>query len=248
MDAQVADVALRFSDRVARLMERVEHRVARTPAEKEAVYRLRYDAYIRNELIEPRADALLHDESYDDAPNSWITATFIDGELASTTRINLGADEDANLPALGAFPDLLAPHLRAGHVTVELTRVAARRELSGIYPELPYITMRPGYLAADHFNVDFAIASARAEHTAFYRRVFRFVEWCEPRDYPSFTAKVACLGLDYQAARDTIESRYPFFRSTLAERQALFGPSASAALAGARATSDRESLDKRVSA
>ncbi len=91
MDAQIAGTPSRFSDRVLRFLERVEHRVARTPAEKEAVFRLRYEAYIRNGLVEPRADGRLYDERYDDAPNAWITMTFIDGELAATTRVNLGA-------------------------------------------------------------------------------------------------------------------------------------------------------------
>lgn len=34
-----------FSDRVLRLLERVEHRVATAPAEREAAFRLRFEAY-----------------------------------------------------------------------------------------------------------------------------------------------------------------------------------------------------------
>ncbi len=119
MDAPIADTASRFSDRVLRFLERVEHRVARTPAEREAVYQLRYEAYIRNGLIEPRADRRLHDERYDDAPDAWITTTFIDGELAGTTRVNLAADEDAILPSFTVYPDVIGPYLRAGRVIVE---------------------------------------------------------------------------------------------------------------------------------
>lgn len=248
MDAQIAGAASRFSDRILRFLERVEHRVARTPAEREAVFRLRYEAYIRNGLIETRADGRLHDERYDDAPNAWITMTFIDGELASTTRVNLGADETAILPAFTVYPDVIGPYLRAGRLIVELTRTAARLDFAGHFPELPYVTLRPTYLAAMHFNVDFAIATARADHVAFFRRVFGFAPWCEPRDYPDFTAKVACLGMDFHALRERNETRYPFFCSTAAEREALFGPLREAVDAPSRAMSGRSRFEAEASA
>ena len=224
MSGQDADVTSRFSERILRLLERVEHRVAKTPAEKEAVYRLRYEAYIRNGLIEARDDERLRDQRYDDAANTWITATFIDGELAATTRVNFGNSEGAILPSLFVFSDVILPHLRAGRVIVDFTRAAARLEASKRYPELPYIALRPGYMAAEHFDAHFAVATARAEHLAFYRRVFHFVPWCEPRFYPNVTAKIACMGAEFHAVRDRIETRHPFFCSTAAEREALFGP------------------------
>jgi len=229
MDAQITGATSRFSDRILRFLERVKHRVVRTPAEREAVFRLRYEAYIRNGLIEPRADGRLHDQRYDEAPDARITMTFIDGELAGTTRVNLAADESAALPSLAVYPDVIAPRLRAGNVIAEFTRTAARLDFSKGYPELPYITLRPAYLAAEYFDVDFAVATARAEHVAFFRRVFCFDPWCELRDYPDFTAKVACMGADFRAVQERIEARYSFFRSTAAERAALFGPLVEAA-------------------
>jgi hypothetical protein len=38
------------------------------------------------------------------------------------------------------------------------------------------------------------------------------------------TAKLACVGADFRLARQMIETRYPFFQSDPAEREALFGP------------------------
>jgi hypothetical protein len=244
MSVQNTETASRFSERILRLLERVEHRSARTPSEKEAVYRLRYEAYIRNGLIDAREDGLLRDENYDDAPNTWITMTFIDGQLAATTRVSLGVDENATLPSLGVFSDVILPHLRAGRVIVDFTRAAARLEASKQYPELPYIALRAGYMAAEHFNADFAVATARAEHLAFYRRVFHFVPWCEPRSYPNVTAKIACMGADFHAVRSQIEARHPFFRSTAAERGALFGSAPQARIDTAR----REKLAVRACA
>ena len=37
--------------------------------------------------------------------------------------------------------------------------------------------------------------------------------------------KFACMGVDFRATRGRVEARYPFFKSTTAEREALFGRS-----------------------
>lgn len=248
MNMQIASGTSGFSDRVFRFMERVEHRVVETPAEKEAVYRLRYEAYIRNGLIEPRADERLYDERYDDADDAFITTTFIDGELAATTRVNLAADENGILPAFTVYPDVIGPHLRAGRLIVESTRTAARLDFSGRFPELPYVTLRPAYLAAEHFDVAFVVATARADHVAFFRRVFCLTPWCEPRDYPNFSAKVACMGADSRAVQERIEARYPFFRSTPAERQTLFGSRPDALGARRRAMHSPRNFEARACA
>jgi len=60
-------------------------------------------------------------------------------------------------------------------------------------------------------------------HEAYYRRVYRFHTWSGLRSYPMVTAKVVCMGLDFAAEMERVESRYPCFRSTPAEREALFG-------------------------
>ena len=224
MHADTAESRARFSDRVLRFMERVEHRTAKTPEEKEAVYRLRYEAYVRNGLIEPRDDGRLYDRFYDDAPNAWIASTFVDGEFAATVRINLAVDERTPLPSLSVFSDLIAPQLRAGLVVVDFTRAAARLEVSKQHSELPYAAMRPAYLAAQHFQADFAIATVRSEHVTFYRRVFNYVPLCEPRDYPNVYAKIVCMRANMRVGKDAFEERYPFYRSSLDEREALFGP------------------------
>lgn len=223
MVAGVGDAGSRFSDRVLRFLERVEYRCAVTRAEKEAVYRLRYDAYIREGLIAPRADGQLYDEALDDAPNAWITTMFIDGELASTVRVHVASNEDGVLPALGSYSDLIMPHLRKGRVIIDLTRFAARLDFARRFSGLPYVALRPTWQAMEYFDTDFPLATVVEQHQAFYRRVFGFTPWCEPRDYPKFNFKVACMGLDFRAVKERVEARYPFFRSTPAEREALFG-------------------------
>jgi hypothetical protein len=213
-----------FSDRVLRLLERVEHRVAKTPEEREAAFGLRFEAYQKIGFLQQSDAQRLYDPRYDDAPNAWITTTFIDGELAGTVRVNIGTNGNAILPGLQVFADVLVPRLSAGQVIAEFTRLAARLSLSRIYPELAYVVMRPAFMAAEHFDADWAVGTPRAEHIAFYRRAFGATLWRPPRDYPGLTAKLACVGAEYRLARQFVELRYPFYKSEPTEREALFGP------------------------
>jgi hypothetical protein len=222
MEARVGSGTPGFSERVLRLLERVEHRCANTRTEKEAVYRLRYEAYIRQGLIEPRAEGRLYDNAQDDTRNAWITTTFIDGELASTARVHVAADENGALPSLGAFSDAIMPHLRMGRVIVDPTRLAARFESVRRFPELPFVALRPAWLAAEYFEADFIVATIVEEHVAFYQRVFGYAQWCEPGDYSDINCRIACMGLDFRGSKERVEARYPFFRSTRAERNGLF--------------------------
>jgi hypothetical protein len=223
MGAAISSAPTTFSEHVLKFLERVEHRVASNPAEREAAFRLRYDAYRRIGFLMPRPDHKLYDPLYDDDPMAWISMSFVDGELAGTVRVNVGTAENAVLPGLQVFSDVLAPRLRARRTVVEFTRLAADISLSSVHPELPYVIMRPGFMAAQHLDADFAVAMPREEHIVFYKRAFHAALWCAPRNYPGLTAKLACMGAEYRTVRAAIEARYPFYQSTAAERVALFG-------------------------
>jgi hypothetical protein len=77
MHVHASDHSSRFADRAAKMLERVEHRPALSRGDREAAYRLRYDAYLRQNLLNPRIDAILYDEVYDESPNSLTTLTYI---------------------------------------------------------------------------------------------------------------------------------------------------------------------------
>ncbi|HEX9169117.1 MAG TPA: hypothetical protein VF886_09355, partial [Roseiarcus sp.] len=174
-------------------------------------------------LLNQRLEAMLYDEVYDQGPNQLTTMTYIDGELASTVRVHVIADEAAVSPALDVFPDVLAPRLREGRVIVDPSRLAARADMAKRFPELPYFALRPPWMAAHHFNADFIVVSCAIGHLGYYRRTFRAQAWSDLRSYPKVTAKVVCVGLEFAAERDGVEARYPSFRSTPVEREALFG-------------------------
>jgi hypothetical protein len=216
-------LSTRFSGKIIDLMPSVAHRCALTDEDRDTVFRCRYEAYRRQNIIDEWAEQRLFDEKYDDSPNAFLTMTSIKGEFAGTFRIHVAKAIDDSLPSRAVFADVIDPFLRERLTVVDPTRLAARLEASRGYPQLPFLALRPAWLAAAHFNADIVLATVAGEHVSFYQRVFGYEALSDPRDYPLVHFKIVCLGLDFRAARDSVEGRYPFFRSTSAEREALFG-------------------------
>jgi hypothetical protein len=202
-------------------LNHVTYRLIKTEAEKEEIYRLRYRAYLNEGAINPRSDHRLADR-FDDLPNSWIFGVYVGGALASSIRISVATQAQPLTPAVDAFPDLLEPELARGKTIVDPNRFVADPAREKRFPELPYVTVRLGYVACAHFHADIGTATVRKEHQAFYRRVFLQKALCEPRPYPTLTKPLSLMAADYHVVRDRIFERYPYFRSMASERRMLF--------------------------
>jgi hypothetical protein len=206
------------------LFDRVSCRLAETEADREEIYRLRYRAYVLEGAIAPHDEQRLTDK-FDSLPNSWLFGLYVDGALASSIRISVASKEQPLTPAVETFGDLLEPEVAQGKVIVDPNRFVADPDSRSKIPELPYLTVRLGYVACAHFDADIGTATVRAEHRAFYRRVFLLEPRCLPRPYPTLLKPLCLMAADADAVREKIFQRYPYFRSTPAEREALFGRS-----------------------
>lgn len=217
----------RLVDRVAALVERADYRLADTPALREAVYKLRYKAYLREGAIEANPSEAFSD-ALDGLANALIFGVYVDGELASSIRLHIASRSQPDLPAMNVFADLLEPEIAAGKVIVDPTRFVADRAASRQHPELCYVTTRLAWLASEYYAANYLLATVRAEHQAFYRRTFGHKVICEPRHYPSLTKPISMMALDFPHNRERVLRRYPFFRSSVFERRMLFGTKAAA--------------------
>jgi hypothetical protein len=207
--------------RSSALLDQVEYRLAETEAEKEAIYSLRYRAYLHEGAIEPRADQRLTDR-FDELPNSWIFGVYFDGVLASSIRISVASPDNPDTPSVAVFPDLLEPELNEGKIMIDPTRFVADPAREKRFPELPYMTLRLAYVACSFFNADLGLATVRAEHQAFYRRVFMHKSLSSPRQYPGLVKPICLMVVDYPAMREKVFARYPYLRSSYFERRMLF--------------------------
>ncbi|MBB1090276.1 hypothetical protein HUU61_03135 [Rhodopseudomonas palustris] len=208
------------STRGLELFDKVDYRLAETEAEHDEIYRLRYRAYLKEGAIDPNASGRVRDR-FDDLPNSWVFGVYLSGELASSLRISVASPQFRDCPSMDVFPDLIGPELDKGKVIVDPTRFVAD-PVRANHPELPYITLRLAFVACAYFNADLGLATVRAEHQAFYRRLFMHRSISQPRDYPGLKKPIAMMAVDFPAMRDKVFARYPFLRSTLFERRMLF--------------------------
>jgi hypothetical protein len=209
--------------RGAGLFDRIDYRLIETPEEKDLIYQMRYKAYLHGDLIPP-SEAQRVTDKYDDAPNAWIFGVYVDGELCSSFRIHVLTSEWRTSFSTEFFGDILHPRLDRGEVFVDPARFAADPEKAQRFPELPYLTVRLGYLACDHFNAGTGLALVRPDHQSFYRRVLLSETISEPRPFPSFSGSktVVLMASDFRNVREKILTRFPIMRSSAFERRMLF--------------------------
>ena len=207
--------------RGAGLFDRVDYRPIETPEEKDRIYLMRYRAYLQGGLILP-SESLRVSDRYDDAPNAWTFGIYVDGELCSSLRIHVLTSEQRMSYATELFGDVLHPRLDRGEVFIDPARFVADPEKAQRFPELPYLTLRLAYLACEYFNADTGLALVRAEHQAFYRRVFLHETIAEPRSFPNVTKKVALMASGFRTMREQVLARFPIMRSSAFERRMLF--------------------------
>lgn len=210
-----------FAERGFDLLDRIDYRRADSDDDKEAIYRLRYAAYLREGAIAPNNLKELSDR-YDELPNAWTFGIYVDERLTGSIRICVGTPRHPLTPATNVFSDVLLPEIERGKTIIDPNRFVTDPEATHIFPELPYLAVRLGFTACAYFQADIGAATPRAEHEAFYRRVFRMSVTAPARAFPTLTKPHSLMSVHYPSVREQILWRYPFFRSTFFERRMLF--------------------------
>lgn len=211
-----------FQQGVAALLGRVECRPIIAESDKEDVYRLRYAAYKREGALPPKAPTRFCDR-FDDEANTMTFGLYADQRLSSALRIHVVDKTTPEHPGLHVYPDHLVPCIERGETLIDPTRFVIDAEASRRHPKLPYATVRIAWMASEWFAADQLLATVRTEHQAFYHRLFGHRVVCPARPYPTLTKPLSLMALPFGMERARVLSRYGFFASTMAERQALFG-------------------------
>jgi hypothetical protein len=207
--------------RGADLLEHVDYRLAEATEDKEEIYNLRYRAYLREGAIH-ESPLQRNTDQYDGLPNSWTFGVYFRGELYSSVRISVLTSEWRQSCSTEIFGEILHPRLDRGEIIVDPSRFVADPDKAKRFPELPYLTLRVAYMACEYFNADLGLAIVRAEHQAFYRRVFLHETIAEPRMLPGLLKPVGLMAADFPALKEKVFERYPMMRSTAFERRMLF--------------------------
>jgi len=111
-------------------LDRIDCRRADSDEERETIFRLRYQAYLRDGSISANSTKSFSDP-YDEMGNVFLFGLYIDGDLASSVRIHVASKDQPVFPSLEVFPDILRPELDAGKVIVDPTRLSPTSGLLG---------------------------------------------------------------------------------------------------------------------
>jgi N-acyl-L-homoserine lactone synthetase len=222
MDQQIGSPKGTFAERAFDALERTSYVVARTEAEKEAIYRLRYRAYLKEGAIEPNETRMLRD-AFDEQPNVCSIAMRYDDHLVGAIRINMISRNERRSSAGVTFPDLLAPYLDAGEFICDPNRFVAEPAIADRIPELPYLVSRMAIISALHFGARYGLATPRAEHYAFYRRVLLAQTLSTPVMYPGLTKAIGLMIQETAVAAAYVQTRYPFMAPRPNEGKDVFG-------------------------
>ena len=203
--------------------KRVTCRLARSHAERDAIFKLRYESYLRAGLICQNSFGR-YLERADHAANTYVMALYVDRKLVSSLRLQIGSPTTPSFSSLELFPNVLEPLRRSNKIAVDLSCLATDGELARQYVWLPYVILRTWIVAAEHFHADYIAAAVRPQHQVFYKRALDCELHSELRPLPHQLASVGLVTFDFANSAKRLYKNLPFLRSTPAERQELFEP------------------------
>lgn len=213
----------RFSQTLLDVLDRVQYARIRPDDSNDPVYRLRYQAYRRENYL-PFSEDEIYSDDLDLTPNAYCFGIYIDDKLVSSLRLHHIAPDERRSPSMTVYDDILDPMLDKGMTFTDPTRFTADREASLAFPALPYLTLRLALMASEHFSVDYCLSSVRPEHASFYRRVFLCEQMGPERVYNGLSFPIVLMATHVPTALPRVVERFPFFLSTAEERRKLFGP------------------------
>ena len=147
-------LSIRRIGQLSDFSKRVTCRLARSYAERDAIFKLRYQACLRAGSISQNSFGR-HIEPADHAANAYLMGLYVDRRLVSSLRLQVGSATTPNFSSLELFPHAFEPILRDNKTVVDMGGVAGDGQLARSYVWLPYIVLRPWILAAERCFRDY---------------------------------------------------------------------------------------------
>jgi hypothetical protein len=201
--------------------KRITYRIATSHLERDAIFKLRYQSYLRNGIIAKNVFGR-YIEAADHTANTYLIGLYDNNKLVSSLRLQTGSSTTAHFSSLELFPHLFEPLLESNSTILEMSCVAADAGLSGPYRWLPYLTLRSWIVAAEHFHADYIVTAAQPQHLALYQRTLGCELNPELRQLPHRLVPVGLATLNFAASAESLYENLPFLRSTPTERRQLF--------------------------
>jgi hypothetical protein len=198
-----------MDQRVFEALNSVRYRVATASEDLERIYRLRYACYRAEQSISANERGLMADP-FDDTMNCLHVVLEMEDQICAALRLHLVSKLSLISPTLEVFPEL-QDYLDQGQTLLDPTRFVIDPFARKKRVPLNFLTLRIPFLAAMFYNIDFALAPVRAEHTAFYQRYLGYEKKSKPRDYPTLRKPIQLLIANFREQCEPVLARTPIF-------------------------------------
>lgn len=160
----------------------LEYKVADSPSEREAAFRLVYEAYLRSGLAEPNRYGL-RVTPYHLLPTTTVFVAKSHGDVVCT--VTLVEDGKLGLPLEVVYGREVAQLRRTGAKLAEVCSLADRRsDLSRALPAFVELTRLVAHFGLYHGTVRQLLVAVHPRHARFYQRFMAFEPFGPLRDYP----------------------------------------------------------------
>ncbi|MEO0544260.1 MAG: hypothetical protein AAFY99_10625 [Pseudomonadota bacterium] len=201
-------------------LSRLHYRRVVSGPELEKIGALRQRAYDSKTVFAEKLGEPLVEN--DDANNGFYTfGLYEDDDILATVRFGVLDKSNPRTQAAGLFPEVLSPLVAQGQRFIDPSRLAVEPTAADTFPALPVFILRTAFIATVHFSANQCLSVVKREHEAFYRRVFSSTRLAGPAKPAEYAIDLLLLG-SALSNEQKIQSRYPIFHFTDAEREALF--------------------------
>ena len=170
--------------------------IANTDEEKQAVYRLRYQSYRHDDVIEPSHNKMFRDE-YDDLPSSRIIYVEQSGKgVVGSLRFTLRTPTSTKVTSseYKSFPDILEP-IAAKQSIVCANRLCIAPESTNKSQILAYL-LAAKIFGSDYIEADYAIAATTTNKLKFYKHLLGMQQISDTRKLPGLKCEYCLVGKD----------------------------------------------------
>ena len=147
----------------------LDHFLASTPSQRDAIFKLRYDAYYGHELIRGSGKESLSDWQ-DDESSSLIYGITLHGSLVSTIRLSVISRKQKACATYSMFREHLDPIISDGKKILDGSRLAVNCSNSASRRSVVLYTLSLAAAYSASVRADRGTIIARHSHVPFYER------------------------------------------------------------------------------
>ncbi len=182
-----------------------------SPELRDEVYCLRYRAYRKEDAIDPNEKESFED-LYDHQPNHILWALTSEERVIGSLRNTwFDPDEPHKIPEMQAYSDAISSAIPPDARICSGNRLVTEPDLASVSSRLVLILLRHNMVVARK-KADWAIAAARTNHLAFYRRVCHLEKVSEGRTYPGLRCPMHLMACDFHKNISEVIERTPLLK------------------------------------